>query len=178
MTHCPTCGTEVPEGARFCQNCGADVSGDAGHEAAIAVAPMAFGTTPAMLPPTAPPPFAPPVPGYAYPPPPYPVVPGQSYLPPRSGKAIAGMWLGIASVPGMILSWAGVVIGVLGLIFSLLGLNEVRRRERDFPVAMPSPDRRQAVVGIICSIIGIAASSAFLLYILSHLDEFGIKLTR
>jgi hypothetical protein len=34
------------------------------------------------------------------------------------------------------------------------------------------------VVGIICSIIGIAASSAFLIYILSHLDDFGIKLTR
>lgn len=115
---------------------------------------------------------------YSYPPPPYPVVPGQPYLPARSGKAIAGMWLGIASVPGMILSWVGIVIGVLGLIFSLIGLGEIRRRERDGYVVAPSPDRRQAVAGIICSIIGIAASSAFLIYILSHLDDFGIKLTR
>jgi len=42
----------------------------------------------------------------------------------------------------------------------------------------PGKQCRQAVVGIICSIIGIAASSAFLIYILSHLDDFGIKLTR
>ena len=26
MVHCPACGTEVPDGARFCQNCGADVA--------------------------------------------------------------------------------------------------------------------------------------------------------
>ncbi len=88
------------------------------------------------------------------------------------------MWLGIASVPGMILSWVGIVIGVLGLIFSLIGLNEIRRREQAGNAPYPSPDRRQAVAGIICSIIGIAASSAFLIYILSHLDDFGIKLTR
>jgi hypothetical protein len=105
-------------------------------------------------------------------------VPGYPYQPARSGKAIAGMWLGIVSVPGMILSWVGIIIGVLGLIFSLLGLNEIRRRERSGYTAVPSSDRRQAVTGIICSIIGIAASSAFLIYILSHLDDFGIRLMR
>ena len=30
MVHCPTCGTEVPDGAHFCQNCGADVTATRG----------------------------------------------------------------------------------------------------------------------------------------------------
>jgi hypothetical protein len=174
MIHCPTCGTEVPEGARFCQNCGAEIAGSAATEP-NAVAPM---PTPPPPPPYAMPIPAAPLPPTAYPPPPYPVVPGYPYQPARSGKAVAGMWLGIASVPGMILSWVGIIIGVLGLIFSLIGLSEIRRRERSGSAPVPSADRRQAVVGIICSIIGIAASSAFLIYILSHLDDFGIKLTR
>jgi hypothetical protein len=174
MIHCPTCGTEVPEGARFCQNCGAEIAGSAATEP-NAVAPM---PTPPTPPPYAMPIPAAPLPPTAYPPPPYPVVPGYPYQPARSGKAVAGMWLGIASVPGMILSWVGIIIGVLGLIFSLIGLSEIRRRERSGYTPVPSADRRQAVVGIICSIIGIAASSAFLIYILSHLDDFGIKLTR
>ena len=176
MVHCPTCGTEVPEGARFCQNCGAEVAGRPG---AVPGSPAAAEPAPhAASPPYAVPTAAAAMPNYAYPPPPYPVVPGQPYQPARSGKVIAGMWLGIVSIPGMILSWVGIVIGVLGLIFSLIGLNEIRRREHAGSVPTPSADRRQAVAGIICSIIGIAGSSAFLIYILSHLDDFGIKLTR
>ncbi|MGI8856795.1 MAG: zinc-ribbon domain-containing protein [Thermomicrobiales bacterium] len=178
MVKCPTCGTEVPDGARFCQNCGAEVAGRPGTEPGIAIAPEPAPYLPQPQAPYAAPIPTAPVPTYAYPPPPYPVVPGQPYQPARSGKAIAGMWLGIVSIPGMILSWVGIVIGVLGLIFSLIGLNEIRRRERSGYVPAPSADRRQAVAGIICSIIGIAGSSAFLIYILSHLDDFGIKLTR
>jgi hypothetical protein len=175
MVHCPTCGTEVPEGARFCQNCGAEIAASPATEANVAVPAPAPHLPPlpyAMPMPTAP------TPDNTYPPPPYPVVPGYPYQPMRSGKAVAGMWLGIASVPAMILSWVGIIIGVLGLIFSLLGLSEIRGRERSGYLTAPSADRRQAVAGIICSIIGIAASSAFLFYILSHLDDFGIKLTR
>lgn len=172
MAHCPACGTEVPEGARFCQNCGAAL---AGSPAPTSIDAITAGA-PILPPPVATLPV-PPLPPYAYPPPPYPVIPGQPYAPTRSGKAVAGMWLGIASIPGMILSWVGVIIGVLGLVFSLIGLSEIRRRER-YGAATPGADRRQAIVGIICSIVGIAASSAFLIYILSHLDDFGIKLTR
>lgn len=176
MVHCPTCGTEVPDGARYCQNCGAEIAGSAATDANVVV-PMPAPQMPPQSPHVMPAPTAP-VPSNVYPPPPYPVVPGHPYQPARSGKAVAGMWLGIASVPAMILSWVGIIIGLLGLIFSLIGLSEIRRREQSGYARAPSVDRRQAVAGIICSIIGIAASSAFLIYILSHLDDFGIKLTR
>jgi hypothetical protein len=171
MTHCPACGSETPEGARFCQNCGADLLSATRPEVAEAM-PGGAVTAPRIAPPTFPP-AAPPYatqPSMPYPPPPYAVVPGQPYLPTRSGKAVAGFWLGIASIfPGTLLSWVGIVIGVLGLVFSLIGVRETR-------VAVAN--RWQAVTGAILSVIGIAASSAFLIYILTHLDDFGIKLTR
>jgi hypothetical protein len=175
MVHCPTCGTEVPEGARFCQNCGVEIAGNPETEPNV-VAPMPAPQMPLQSPYMTPPPTAP-MPTSAYPPPPYPVVPGYPYQPHRSGKAVAGMWLGIASVPGMILNWVGIVIGILGLVFSLIALNEVRQQGRNGMVIASNTDRSKAIAGIICSVVGIIGSSAFLIYILSHLNELGIKFT-
>jgi zinc ribbon protein len=172
MAYCNACGTEVPEGARFCQNCGA------------ALAPAADSAPitpshPAILPPPNSPAMTP-APGYTppvYPPPPYPVVPGYAVTPARSGKAVAGFWLGVASIPCCILSWIGVIIGVLGLIFGLLGLGEARRLGS---MAGESPTRfgyRQASIGIACAVIGILASVAVFVYLLNNLDKYGIKIT-
>lgn len=171
MTFCNACGTEVPAGARFCQNCGAEL------EPGIGGAPRQPSTAldPPPIPPAIPPRFGYPPP--VYPPPPYPVVPGYAAAPTKNGKAVAGFWLGVISIPCCILSWVGVVIGILGLIFGLLGLGEARQLAS---TTGESPTRfgyRQAVIGILCAVIGIVASAAFLIYLLNNLDKYGIKFT-
>lgn len=113
-----------------------------------------------------------------YPPPPYPVVPNYVAAPTRSGKAVAGFWLGIISIPCCILSWVGIIIGVLGLIFSVLGVGEARRVGA---ATGESPARfgyRQARIGIACAVIGILLSTAFLIYLLNNLEKYGITFTR
>ncbi len=171
MAFCNACGTEVPEGARFCQNCGVELAPAAG------VATM--HTDPAMMQSRHPPALAPTY-GVAlpvYPPPPYPVVPGYIVAPTRSGKAVAGFWLGIVSIPCCILSWIGIIVGVLGVIFSLLGLGEARRIASATGGNPAQYGRRQAIIGISCAIFGILASAAFLIYLLNNLDKYGIKIT-
>ena len=170
MVFCNACGTEVPEGARFCQNCGAALS----PATSGAVTPTSAETAPSSHLPATMPPY-----GYtppAYPPPPYPLVPGYAAVPAKSGKAIAAFWLGIASIPCCILSWIGIIIGVLGLIFGLLGLGEARRFAA---TTGDSPARfgyRQASIGIACAVVGILASAAFPVYLLNNLDKYGIKI--
>ena len=69
------------------------------------------------------------------------------------------------------------IIGILGLIFGLLGLNEARRLAS---ATGESPARfgyRQARIGIVCAVIGILASATFLVYLLNNLDKYGIKFT-
>ncbi len=178
MAHCPECGSEVPVGARFCQNCGADLASPQGALPAPAIEtapplapPIPYSVPPAPYPPLASPPI--------YPMPPYPIVPGQPYGPTKSGKAIAGFWLGIVSfMPGMFLSWVGILIGIVGLIFSILGRSEARQRA-SIP-GQPRADfgQTQAMIGIVFSILGIIASTIFLVYILNNLDKYGIHLTR
>jgi zinc ribbon protein len=170
-TFCNACGTEVPEGARFCQNCGAELLPAAGN--------AAMQPSPAVIPPPNFPAVAPPY-GYSppiYPPPPYPVIPNYAVGPTKSGKAVAGFWLGIVSIPCFVLSWVGVIIGILGLIFGLLGLSEARRLASTMGENPARFGYRQARVGIACAVIGILASAAFLIYLLNNLDKYGIKFT-
>lgn len=97
--NCPRCATINLDGAVTCASCGA----------ALAAPPP-----PGAPPPGYPPPggYYPPQAGY-YPPPGYP--PPYAYGPQRtSGMAIAGFVLSL------------VVCGILGLIFSIMGRNEVR----------------------------------------------------
>ncbi len=171
MAYCNACGTEVPENARFCQNCGANLSpaNDApvtGHPAMAMQPPYAapyaptYGATPPM-----------------YPPPPYPIVPGYAALPTKSGKAVAGFWIGIASIPCCILSWIGIIIGILGLIFGLLGWGEARRLAATTGESPLRYGQRQATIGIVCAIIGILASATILIYLLNNLEKYGIKIS-
>lgn len=178
MTRCHACGSDVPEGARFCQNCGAElgearsVPGDAYPSPSIPVAQQTVSPVSPMA-------TASNVPSpYAYPTPPYPIVPPDAYAPTRNGKAIAGMWLGIASiVPGVLLSWIGIVLGVVGLILSAIALSEMRRPVMAPDQPSPATNRSQAIAGLILSIIGIVSSTVFLIYLLNNLERFGVKLT-
>ncbi len=173
MAYCNACGTEVPEGARFCQNCGANLApadgGSVGANPAIA-------THAAYLPP-----FAPTYGSAAplYPPPPYAIVPGAGHatLPSKSGKAVAGFWIGIASIPCCILSWIGIIVGLVGLIFALLGLRETRRLALSGGESPQRYGQTQAIVGVVCAIIGIAASVIVLVYLLNNLEKYGIKIS-
>jgi hypothetical protein len=130
-----------------------------------------------------PPPYPPPlVSAYGsapppYPPPPYPIIPNYAVAPTKSGKAVAGFWLGIVSIPCCILSWVGIIIGVLGLIFGILGLGEARRlgvATRESPIRF---GYQQARIGIACAVIGILGSAVFLIYLLNNLEKYGIKFT-
>ena len=165
----------MPDGARFCQNCGATLLAPAAIASEPAANPALASTQPPAMPPYAPlPPYQP----EAYAPPPYPVVPGQPYAPVRSGKAIAGMWLGITSIfPGFFLTWVGILIGILGIIFSAIALNEIRGFAARFPGTQPPNGKTQAQIGIALSIIGIIVSTIFLIYLLNNLDRYGIKIT-
>jgi hypothetical protein len=112
-----------------------------------------------------------PQPGPMYAPPPYSVVPGQPYAPRRSGKATVAMWLGIASIfPGSIMNWVGIVVGILGIIFSAVALSELRVLAGQGTDSGAMQTRKRAMIGIICSIIGIILSTIFLVYILQHYD--------
>lgn len=184
--YCPTCGTEPRDGARFCHVCGtaiappetnftaavAPAQGGAGGAlpggAVLPPAP-AFAQSPLPYPPGGPPGLPP---AYL----PYPLVPG--IAPPRSvrsGMATAGFWVGLVSiVPGVLLTWVGTIIGITGLIFSLIGLNETRRNAH--PAGGTRTGRTLAIWGAILSLVGIALSLAFLIYVLNHLADFGIVL--
>lgn len=122
------------------------------------------------------------MPPYGYAPPiyptPFPAVPGYGAVPTKNGKAVAGFWLGIVSIPCFLLSWIGVIIGALGLIFGLLGLGEARRIAAAMGENRVRFGYRQAIIGIACAVVGILASAAFLIYLLNNLDKYGIKFTR
>ncbi len=170
MPYCNACGTEVPEAARFCQNCGTTLTPTAAPVGASESAgiPTSGSIAPLALPPyAAPPTYA--QTGLA--PPPSAMLPGQPYVPARNGKAIAGMWLGIASIiPGAILTWVGILIGITGIIFSLLALSDIRSFARRGDALAVFPGKTEAIAGIICGIVGIACSVALLVYVLMHYD--------
>ena len=114
-----------------------------------------------------------------YPSPPYPVVPGFVAAPPmRSGKAVAGFWIGIASIPCCILSWIGVIVGLVGLIFGLLGVRETRRFAALHGESPGRYGQSRAIIGVVCAIVGIAASVIVLVYLLNNLDKYGITFSK
>ncbi|MFJ8312591.1 MULTISPECIES: hypothetical protein [unclassified Streptomyces] len=158
--------------------------------------PPAPGQQSPMGPPPAP---GQPVPGsYGYPGYPqqpaqgYPGYPGQSSygypgwtgMPaPQNGFGTAAMVLGITSLALMICTWgvAGIVLGVLALIFGLLGKGRVARGEAN--------NRGQALAGIIMGIAGIVLGILILVLLIvlvahapsshtsSNYDDYGAFLS-
>ncbi len=185
IEHCPTCGAETREGARFCYQCGAALRSDASSVPALAGAtastavPMPLASSPVMAPPTAYPLPPPPPQGAPFFPqsqPPYPLVPRTPFSQ-RSGMATAGFWLGLATViVGIALTWLGTIMGLCGLIFSLIGLRETGPRAR-LPGG-PRTGRGLAIAGAVLSVIGMIGSVVLLVYILQNADRFGIQLPR
>ncbi|MEU0834256.1 DUF4190 domain-containing protein [Streptomyces sp. NPDC056231] len=143
----------------------------AGFGAAPGTGPLpGAGQVPGDVPP---PPIAPSGPGqqvppagpYGYPAAPapqyggYPGYPGYGHAPwggpaPANGLGIASMVLGIIAVVGFCMWGLGVVLGVLALIFGLIGRGRVSRGEAN--------NGGVALAGIILGSLGIVISGAFL----------------
>ncbi|MFJ9031235.1 DUF4190 domain-containing protein [Streptomyces sp. NPDC102274] len=106
-------------------------------------------------------------PGYGYPgypaaPQPYPGMPGYGqpgWQPPANGMGVAAMVLGILSVCLFCLyGIGGIVLGVLALIFGIVGRKRVQRGEAN--------NEGQARAGVILGSIGIALGVIFLGFII------------
>lgn len=95
-----------------------------------------------------------PPPGYAQPPmgyygaPPYPAQPDQG-----SAMAIAGLILGIISIPAAFNVGCGLIFGILGLVFSIMGRRSISQRGL-------------ATGGLVCSIVGLSFSVLYVIGII------------
>jgi hypothetical protein len=83
----------------------------------------------------------------------------QTYAPPapprRSGLARASQVLGIAGLVGLVFCLAGLIPALIGLV---LGVISLVRKE---------PDRRPAVVGVVCSALALLIGASVALWLLS-----------
>ncbi|MEU3371800.1 hypothetical protein ABZ734_15195 [Streptomyces sp. NPDC006660] len=102
-------------------------------------------------------------PGYDAGYPGYPGQPGYGYggwtgmAAPQNGFGTAAMVLGIIACAAMLCTWgiAGIVLGVLALIFGLLGKGRAARGEAN--------NRGQAIAGVVLGIVGIVAGIVILI---------------
>lgn len=83
----------------------------------------------------------------------------------KDGLALVGMVIGIISVFLVCLNWMDIIIAITGLVLSIIGLKSVNKKG-------------MAIAGIICSVIGLLASIAFLAVIVfgmfSEISESGL----
>ncbi|MFD9610985.1 DUF4190 domain-containing protein [Streptomyces sp. NPDC059083] len=112
--------------------------------------------------------------GYGYPsaPTPAPASPGYGYpagygsgygqpgwqQAPSNGMGTAAMVLGIIAVAGFCLYGLGVILGVLALIFGVIGLKKAGRGE--------ATNRGMAIAGIVLGSIGVLVSAVFLGFVI------------
>jgi hypothetical protein len=76
----------------------------------------------------------------------------------KDGLAIAGMVVGIVSVPCICFGWVAIIIGIVGLILSILGLK--------------SPNKKgMAIAGLICSIVGLIGGLIVLIVAMLAVNE-------
>ncbi len=89
----------------------------------------------------------------------------ETYAPPapprRSGLARASQVLGITGLAGLVLCLLGVIPALAGLVMGTVAL--VRR----------DPDRRPAVVGVVCSALALAIGAGSLFWLLSKAARCG-----
>ncbi|MFC8508224.1 DUF4190 domain-containing protein [Streptomyces sp. NPDC057411] len=119
--------------------------------------------------PTAPPAPAPAAPSYGYPPAsPYPSY-GAGYgqpgwqQSPSNGMGVTSMVLGIIAVAGFCMYGLGIVLGILALVFGIIGLKKANRGE--------ATNRGMAIAGVVLGSIGTLVSAVFLAFIIWAIVE-------
>jgi hypothetical protein len=68
----------------------------------------------------------------------------------RPGKAITSMVLGIISIPAALIPIAGLILGILAVVFGATARSEIVRHRLD--------GKAQAMAGIVCGAVGIVLS--------------------
>jgi hypothetical protein len=94
------------------------------------------------------------------PPPPYYGPPGgdPAAVPPQGNQntfGLVGMIVGIISIPLGCCAWIGMLVGIVGGVFSWLGLQKAKQGL--------ASNRSQAKAGLICSAVGVALGLVFLI---------------
>ncbi|OKK06811.1 hypothetical protein AMK26_12645 [Streptomyces sp. CB03234] len=97
----------------------------------------------------------PPTGAYGYPGYPGYVQPGWQQVP-SNGMGIAALVLGIVSVVVFCLYGLGIILGILALVFGIIGRKKAQRGE--------ATNNGMAITGIILGAVGIVASAAFLAF--------------
>jgi hypothetical protein len=82
---------------------------------------------------------------------------------PSNGLAIAGMVIGIVSIVLFFLNWVDIIIGIVGLVLSLVGLSKARR--------LGGVGRGMAIAGVATSSVGIVAAIIFLIAVFVAVDR-------
>ncbi|GAB2599403.1 hypothetical protein Aab01nite_75770 [Paractinoplanes abujensis] len=93
------------------------------------------------------------------PPPPYYGPPGGDPAAQPQGQqntfGLVGMIVGIISIPLACCAWIGMIVGIVGGVFSYLGLQKANQGL--------ASNRSQAKAGLICSIVGVVLGLAVLI---------------
>jgi hypothetical protein len=118
--------------------------------------PPVYGTPPPPPPYGAPPTFAPPQYGA-------PQYGGPVSGPPRNGFGVAALVLGILGLVSFFTIFGGIVLGILGLIFGILGRKRAKRNE--------ATNGGMALAGAICGGIGLVGAIAYLILIVAVLNS-------
>lgn len=103
--------------------------------------------------PSQPPSYPPPYPsgGYGFGVPPYPMGPPVQT---GNGMAVAGLVLGILSVPLFVANWLDMIIAILAIVFAAIGLRRARQGR--------AGRKGMAVAGLVLGVIGLIAATVFL----------------
>jgi hypothetical protein len=81
---------------------------------------------------------------------------GQFGAPPvqrRNGMGLAAMTLGILSVPLVLIPFLGIVLGILAVVFGILGMKRAARSQ--------ATNKGQALTGVICGAVGVVGAVIF-----------------
>jgi len=85
----------------------------------------------------------------------------------KKGIAIAGMVLGILSIILFFTSWVAMIIGIAGIILSIIALKKVNKDPKNYG------GRGMAITGIICGAVGLVLAAVALVITIIFISYLG-----